>query len=161
VLLSNLSSLRLDPRLRHETPGWARPAEWLYVDQKWGLFSPDPPIYDGWYVFLGVQQDGREVDPFWNGSVSFAKPPVVSETMNIRWREFFYRLQRDKRDPRWRGFGAWLCRRWNETHDGPERLDRAYAYYVEETTNRPASKQDGTLTLMVHACDAQVGPRSQ
>jgi hypothetical protein len=153
VLLSNLSSLRRDPLVHRPTPAWARPAEWLYVDQVWGLFAPDPPIYDGWYAFLGVQADGRRVDPFWNRTeASFAKPPVVSETMGIRWREFFFRLQRDKRDPRWGWFGSWLCRRWNEAHHGPQRLDRAYVYYFEETTGRPG-KQDGSLTLLIHTCE--------
>lgn len=152
VLLSNLASLRHDPLAPRATNAWERPAEWISVDQLWGLFSPDPPVYDGWYVFMGVQADGREVDPFWHGAVSFVKPPVVSETMNIRWREFFFRLQRDKRDPRWASFGRWLCRSWNETHTGPEALRRVYAYYVEETTNRPATKVDGTLTVMAMDC---------
>lgn len=152
VLLSNLSSLRRDPLVYVPTPAWARPAEWLYVDQVWGLFAPDPPVYDGWYAFLGVQADGGRVDPFWGGEPSFAKPEVVSETMGIRWREFFFRLQRDKRDPRWKWFGSWLCRRWNETHDGSARLDRAYAYYFEETTGQPW-KQDGSLTLLIQSCE--------
>ena len=154
VLLSNVASVGHDGRVPRDTTLWERPAEILHVDQLWGLFSPDPPLYDGWYVFMGVQADGTEVDPFWHGRVSFAKPPVVSDTMNIRWREFFFRLQRQKDDPRWALFGAWLCRAWNESHAGPARLDRTYAYYVEETTNRPASKTDRTLTLMVHACEA-------
>lgn len=152
VLLANFASLGHDGRTTRATKGCERPAELLYVDQLWGLFSPDPPRYDGWYVFMGVTAGGTEVDPFWHGRLSFAKPPVVSDTMNIRWREFFFRLQRDKNDARWALFGAWLCRAWNETHAGPEQLDRAYAYYVEETTNRPATQTDRTLTLMVHAC---------
>lgn len=152
VLASNLASVGHDGRVVRETSPWERPAQLVYVDQLWGLFSPDPPLYDGWYVFMGVQADGTEVDPFWHGAVSFAKPPVVSDTMNIRWREFFFRLQRDKKDPRWKQFGAWLCRAWNETHAGGERLDRAYVYYVEETTNRPPDKADGTLTTMAYEC---------
>jgi Vitamin K-dependent gamma-carboxylase len=155
VLLANFASLRVDPLTPRASRWYERPAEWLYVDQLWGLFSPDPPLYDGWYVFLGVQADGAEVDPFWHGPVSFVKPAVVSDTMNIRWREFFFRLQRDKNDPHWSLFGDWLCRAWNETHAGPERLDRAYVYYVEETTNRPANVADRTLTTMVHGCQAE------
>lgn len=156
VLLSNLSTLQRDPRVPYETPAWARPAEWLYVDQLWALFAPDPPRYDGWYAFLGVQADGAQVDPFWNrpwrGPDALAKPEVVSETMNVRWREFFFALQRDARDPRWTSFGRWLCRRWNETHAGPERLDRAYVYFVEETTGG-GPRPDRILTLLVHACE--------
>jgi hypothetical protein len=152
VLLSNLASLRRDPLEPRASTFYERPAEWLYVDQLWGLFAPDPPLHDGWYVFLGVQADGTQVDPFWHGSVSFVKPPVVSNTMDVRWREFFLRLQRDASDQRWSLFGDWLCRAWNETHGGPARLERAYAYFVEETTNRPAGVEDRTLTTMVHEC---------
>jgi hypothetical protein len=156
VLLANFASLRVDPLVPRATRSWELPAQWLYVDQLWGLFSPDPPVYDGWYVVKGIQADGSEVDPFWHRDrVSFAKPAVVSETMNIRWREFFFRLQRDARDPRWASFGRWTCRAWNEGHMGPERLDRVYVYFVEETTRRPAAKVDTTLTPMVHACEAE------
>lgn len=154
VLLANLASLRHDPTTPRADRVWELPAQWIYVDQLWALFAPDPPIYDGWYVVMGVRADGVQVDPFWRrDEVSFAKPAVPSATMNIRWREYFFRLQRDRRDPRWASFGSWLCRAWNEGHQGPERLDRAYVYFVEETTRRPASKTDSTLTLMAHACD--------
>jgi hypothetical protein len=74
--------------------------------------------------------------------------------MNIRWREFFFRLQRDANDPRWASFGRWLCRAWNERHDGPEHLDRAYVYYVEETTTLPVPRRGNILTLMAHECAA-------
>ena len=44
---------------------WDLPAQLVWIDQLWGLFSPDPAIYDGWYTFMGVQRDGTEVNPFW------------------------------------------------------------------------------------------------
>jgi hypothetical protein len=154
VVLANFAGLRHDPTTPRADRAWELPAQWIYVDQVWGLFAPDPPVYDGWYVVMGVRADGARVDPFWRrDDVSFAKPAVLSATMNIRWREFFFRLQRDRRDPRWASFGSWLCRAWNEDHSGPERLDRAYVYFVEETTGRLASKIDGTLTLMAHECE--------
>jgi len=153
VLLSNLSTVRGGAPADRFPNNWDLPAQLVYIDQLWGLFSPDPAIYDGWYAFMGVQHDAKEVNPFWLGQpVGFEKPPVVSETMNIRWREFFFRLQRDANDPRWASFGRWLCRAWNERHDGPEHLDRAYVYYVEETTTRPVPRRGNILTLMAHEC---------
>ena len=159
VLLSNLAGLRHDPATPRENRLWELPAQWIFVDQLWALFAPDPPIHDGWYVVMGVRVDGARIDPFWRREeVSFAKPAVLSETMNVRWRLFLLRLQRDRRDPRWASFGSWLCRAWNEDHRGPERLDRVYVYFVEETTRPLASKVDGTLTLMAHPCEPTVVP---
>jgi hypothetical protein len=85
---------------------------------------------------------------------SFAKPAVVTETMNVRWREFFFRLQRDRQDPRWRSFGRWLCRAWNEGHRGDQALQRTYVYFVEETTRGGRPEGDRTLTLLAHDCEA-------
>lgn len=156
VLLSNLSTVRGGALAERFPKNWDLPAQLVYIDQLWGLFSPDPPVYDGWYAFMGVQRDAKEVNPFWpDRPAGFEKPPVVSETMNIRWREFFFRLQRDEKDPRWALLGRWLCRAWNERHDGPERLDRAYVYYVEETTKRPAPQRGNILTLMAHECEVR------
>jgi hypothetical protein len=153
VLASNASTVRGGALGAGLPQGWDLPAQLFYLDQVWGLFSPDPAIYDGWYVILGIQRDGEEVSPFWRDRpVSFEKPPVVTETMNIRWREFFFRLQQDARDPRWRSFGRWLCRAWNERHTGAAQLDRAYVYYVEETTGASGPRRERTLTLMAHDC---------
>jgi hypothetical protein len=162
VVLSNLSTVRDGALARLFPTGWDLPAQALWIDQLWGLFSPDPPRYDGWYVSKGVLADGRELDlhdP--ERPLSFEKPRVVSETMNIRWREFFFRLQRDRDDPRWQLYGRWLCRAWNERHTGPERLERALVYFVQETTpesGEPPRRGD-ILTLLAHECsDAVAAP---
>jgi hypothetical protein len=158
VVLSNLSTARGAALSRSFPPGWDLPAQAVWLDQLWGLFSPDPPRHDGWYVIRGVRADGREVDLLEpERPPSFDKPPVVSETQNIRWREFFFRLQRDREDPRWAPYGRWLCRAWNETHAGPERLERAFVYFVEETTpeSGEAPRRGDILTLLAHDCAAE------
>lgn len=156
VLLSNLSTVRGGALAAYFPKNWDLPAQLVWIDQLWGLFSPDPPIYDGWYAFMGVQRDGTEVNPFWRGApVGFEKPPVVADTMNIRWREFFFRLQRDAKDPRWPAFGRWLCRAWNEDHTGPAHLERAYVYFVEETTVKPAPQRGAILTVLAQECAAE------
>lgn len=153
VLAVNLSTVRW-----HDPTGWLPwwwdlPAQALNLDQRWILFSPDPPLYDGWYVVKGVLLDGREVNLLEPASaLSFEKPAVVSDTANIRWREFFFRLQRNREDPRWGSYGRWLCRAWNETHAGSERLDRAYVYFREETTTSGGPVRGSLLTLMAHDC---------
>jgi hypothetical protein len=153
VLLSNLSTVRSGALAAAFPKNWDLPAQLVWIDQLWGLFSPDPPVYDGWYAFMGVQRDGIEVNPFWRGApVSFEKPPVVTETMNIRWRELLFRLQHDPRDPRWPPFGRWLCRAWNEDHSGPAQLDRVYVYFVEETTVRPMPQRGAIRAVLAQDC---------
>lgn len=160
VLASNVSTLRMDPHDHIHTPSpwWDLPARVVHVDQRWGLFAPDPPIYDGWYVMKGRLADGREVnllEP--DRPVGFEKPAVVSETMNIRWREYFFRLEVEASDPRWMLYGDWLCRAWNERHIGGERLARAYVYYVRETTRASGPVREGIETLLAHDCASVPG----
>ena len=157
VIASNASTLRGGKLAARLPQNWDLPAQIFYLDQVWGLFSPDPPVHDGWYVFLGVQRDGREVNPFQpERPPSFAKPPVVSATMGVRWREFFFHLQRDAGDPRWLWFGRWLCRAWNEQRGAEQQLQRTYVYFVEETTRSRGYGPEGdrTRTLLAHDCEA-------
>jgi hypothetical protein len=156
VIASNLSTVRGDAVVLNHSPpsAWDLPARLIRIDQRWGLFAPDPPIHDGWYAMKGVRADGQEVDlldptkPF-----SFGKPPVVSETMNIRWREYLFRLELEARDPRWVPYGRWLCRSFDESRAGGTRLARAYVYYVQERTTAGAPVPEGILTLLAHACE--------
>lgn len=160
VLASNLGTLRIDPHahIHAEPPIWELPARILRIDQRWGLFGPDPPVHDGWYVMKGVLADGREVNLLEPGRpAGFEKPPVVSETLNIRWREYFFRLELEAADPRWALYGDWLCRAWNEGHEGGERLGRAYVYYVQELTRPSGPVREGVLTLLAHDCPAVPG----
>lgn len=164
VLASNLGTLRMDyqEHVHGTPPAWELPARIARIDQRWGLFSPDPPIHDGWYVMTGVLADGREVnllEP--ERPAGFAKPPVVSETMNIRWREYFFRIQLEAADLRWLFYGEWLCRSWNADHAGAERLQRAAVYYVQERTTPSGPEREGILTLLHHECpDATAGGSS-
>ncbi len=156
VVSSNLSALQIRPGDFGSVrgPWWELPARILHIDQRWGLFAPDPPVHDGWYVIKGVLQNDDEVNLLDPGAkVRFEKPPVVSETMNIRWREYFFRLELDRGDPRWTLYGRWLCRAWDERHGGAQRLARAYVYYVEERTSAAGPVREGILTLMAHDCD--------
>lgn len=152
VFLCNLKAL--EPSFLERLPeGWDAPARLLRIDQRWGLLAPDPPVYDGWYVVTGHLENEREVnllEP--ERPAGFDKPELVSATLDIRWREFFFDLQLDRRDPRWRSYGRYRCREWNRAHAGGDRLDRLRVYFVRETTLPTGPEPGEILVLLGYDC---------
>ena len=93
VYLCNWNTLTDRFETRRLSDAWTEPARWLFIDQRWGLFAPNPPHQDGWYAERGELASGERVnllDP--SRPSDLAKPAVVSESLGIRWREFFYVL---------------------------------------------------------------------
>ena len=74
VLLGAASGSRhLPETLRPAHPAWLAELESsLVVSQNWGLFAPEAPTEEGFFVIVGHTADGRELDPFRGG------PPMRS-----------------------------------------------------------------------------------
>jgi len=153
VVFCNLNTVRLPLLEMRFDRRWIEPALWLRLDQRWGLFAPNPPVNDGWYVVLGRLADGRDVnllDP--ERPAGFEKPVPVSTSMTLHLRYFLIALELNPDDPRWAGYGAYLCRAWNEGHAGGDRLVEARIHFVRETTRLPAPARGEIATLHVHPC---------
>jgi hypothetical protein len=136
------------------TPGWV-----LGLHQGWRMFTPGPPHEDGWYVMPGLLESGRELDAWTGELATYAKPRLVSEVMrNPRWRKLLANLW----DPDYEGarplFTAYLCRAWNEQHEGPEHLLGFQLVYVSESWSPEHGESEPQRNLLViQPCPPAVG----
>lgn len=88
-------------------------------DKSWSMFAPAPPGDDGWYVFAGRLDAGRQVDARTGGSLSRDRPPDVDETYpNNRWQALLYRLRDSPEAHLQRPLAEYHCRRFDRDHAG-------------------------------------------
>lgn len=108
------------------------------LNQRWAMFARFPYTDDGWYVISGVLLNGKRVD-LWNGGLSSeARPADVAATYrDERWRAYLLRLWvRDFSQYRVY-FGRYLCRTWNDRHQGTARVDQVQIDFMLEPTPPP------------------------
>ena len=130
--------------------------------QTWRMFSPEPPLDDGWYVMLGTLRSGREVD-LWSGrSPDPSKPASVSGSQrNARWIKYLENLRQPVHVHHRRLFGNYLCRDWNRLHQGGETLERLSLFVFLELTVPPDRElEPQSLLIWSQGCE-QVDRRSR
>jgi len=119
----------------------------LSLAQHWGLFAPFPRTVDGYFVVVGRQKDGTQVDILRKSQkVSWEKPDDVSESYeSFRWRLFFSSMRRPSRKGLLPLYANYVCRTWNKEH--PENpVLKVDVYFMARTTlaeggHTPAKKQ--------------------
>ena len=108
--------------------------ERLRLDQSWSMFSPDPPIDDGWLVFEGTLVDGRQVDlrsP--ENGLSWKKPEDVSSSfLGDRWKAYLLNLV--QRGLSWRSMAEFLVAEWDESHSPEQKIVALRITYMKEPT---------------------------
>ena len=125
------------------------------LDQTWEMFAPFPAKDDGWYVIPGRLKNGRQIDLQRGGQeINWEKPKYIALTIkNHRWRKFFELLK--KRDYLVPGYASYLCRNWNRSHAGNERLEELEIVFLLEWT-RPNFEyfEPRKLSLLKYRCAA-------
>jgi hypothetical protein len=119
--------------------------EVLRLDQRWNLFAPRPMTDDGWYVVPGALESGDLVDLFRDGTPvrlgeldERSKPDDVSaELGGYRWRKYLQNLRLSRHRRHRALYAAYLCREWNRSHQGGERVAALQLVYVRERTPPP------------------------
>ncbi|MEZ4814508.1 MAG: hypothetical protein R3A80_04790 [Bdellovibrionota bacterium] len=124
-------------------------AQWLHIDQYWGMFAPYPLKDSGWYEF-GVE--------LWSGEYLYA---FVDDTMEEQWDEDKERPKAGYKyyvDQRWRKYlinlwnkknakfrpalASYLCRKWNEEYEAPSekavKIDLEFTLYQNKEYLMPA-----------------------
>lgn len=115
----------------------ARPLlNFIRLDQHWGLFAPYPRTTDGYYVVLGTQRNGRQIDYLRPDlRVTWEKPADVSGSYEtFRWRKYFRNIRRPGKRPHLRLYSQYVCRDWNETHSGDDALQGVEIYFMARKT---------------------------
>ncbi len=128
------------------TPGFVRFARLeaklitlAQLNQTWRLFAPEPSRNDGWYVMEGVTKQGKRVD-LWKGegAPEPGKPTDFgAHYRNSQWLKYLNNLQADRFGSYRPFLGRYLCRKWNDRHQGAEQVDSLRITYMEELTPPP------------------------
>ena len=108
----------------------------LRLDQRWHMFS-SPPRWSQWFVIAGTKENGDQVDAFNGGPVSYEKPELISATFpNQRWRKYFNNISRRDARAHHPHLAAYVCRRWNDDHDGADRIVSVKLVRMRQSTPR-------------------------
>lgn len=136
----------------------------LRLDQRWEMFAPYPLRDDGWWVIPGKLANGKEVD-VWTGesTVDFSKPPLVADEFETyRWRKYMRNIWTKDYKKLRLYYAKYLCRSWNATHTGSERLRTFQIVYVKELTPPPGGEwKTERVQIWNHNCTSTVDSKEQ
>lgn len=106
------------------------------VNQKWGMFAPNPSRSDGWYVVQGRFSDGSELDLHTGLPVSWEKPKAISSAYaNHRWRKYFNNFHRKSKSKFRSHYGKYLANQWKDKLEGKSvHLETFEIFFIEEKT---------------------------
>jgi hypothetical protein len=136
------------PVLKEYSPAWLDGVcAALRIDERWTMFAPDVPQSSGWCVADATLRSGREVDlRRGGGPVSWERPVTISETYEtVEWANYFVYLQ-GERYARFRPYyAAFICRKWNESHDQAGQIKVLNLYFMRENTPPPGGTVERPL----------------
>ena len=90
----------------------------LRIDQFFFMFAPAPVREDGWYVVPGRLADGRAVDAFRGGPLTWDRPASIADSyINRRWRRYLWIVTEARSAAHRKYFASYVCREWERTHD--------------------------------------------
>jgi predicted DCC family thiol-disulfide oxidoreductase YuxK len=106
----------------------------LNLYQPWVMFIQTSPARS-WYVARGITKSGRVVDVYRDsdGEPSLLAPKHTAEggwDPNYRWRKFVTNLWYPSLSQITPSYTAYLCRKWNETHQEADQLEKITVVYV-------------------------------
>ena len=124
-------------------------AQWLHIDQYWGMFAPYPLKDSGWYEFGVRLWDGQYVYTFvddkmeseWNQDKGRPEN-TYHYYVDQRWKKYLVNLW-DKSNAKYRPLlAAYLCRKWNRENVIPSdkalKLDMVFTLYQNVEYLKPA-----------------------
>lgn len=121
---------------------WLKVGKFLHINQAWNMFSR-PLKDDGWYIAEGVLLSGNSVDLLREGApVNWRKPErIYSLYKNDRWRKYMMNLWWKSHYRHRKFFTQYLCRQWNATHKGLDKLVTVNLYYNLQKTQLDLTKK--------------------
>ncbi len=130
------------------------------LDQYWGMFSPEPPRDDGWYVIHGYLNDGTPVDVLRNKEgVSWDKPTLISSEQHrdSRWSQFLDTLRGPGQSVVCMSYGKYICRQWNWFQSPPlpepkKLANFTISFMLERTLPDYKTEPVQQLILWNHLC---------
>lgn len=116
------------------------PINALRLNQYWGMFSPEIMKNDGWLVYYGIDEQGRQWDLRTNKDyVDFSKPAhIVSMYKTDRWRKLAENMANESFTFLRPMYGKYMLDTWNKEH--PEKKLVTLNMYYMEKINLPDYK---------------------
>lgn len=137
IIFWNLSHLE---QLKIKKPDWLWPVmSMTETYQKWSMFAPYPRKDDGWYIMEGTLFNGEKVD-IWSkdNKLNYDKPESVSATYrNSLWRKYLTNTWLASYNKHRLYLGRYLCRLWNDKHEGDQRVNTIEIIFMLENTPAP------------------------
>jgi len=109
------------------------PVDIFRWNQYWGMFSPNVIKKDGWFVYYGIDEQGRQWDLQTNSDyVDFKKPEhIVKRYKTDRWRKLAENMANNNFTFLRPLFGKYILDEWNGQH--PEKkIVTLNLYYMEK-----------------------------
>ena len=103
--------------------------------QRWNMFSPHPSKQDGWFLVVGVKDNGTLVNLTDGGSrIDWRRPRDISRTyINQRWRKNFEWVMM-RWDPHARLVSVYMKDAWNASREREEQVNQVLIYFMTEYT---------------------------
>ena len=128
VFLWNVGTVWDEMRVRGM---WSAPAYLLRVDQRWAMFSPQPPSRTRYLVARGETVTGAAIDILNGAAAEQIERRPAGRYDRVRWRNYFgYVVSNGTPELRGR-LAAWLGDGWN-SRVGPDQLTSVRLYSVSE-----------------------------
>jgi len=164
VTYTNIAGIK---ELKIVEPGWVRvPKHMTRLDQRWDMFAPFPLTYSLYPLLEGILRDGSKVNllTFEEGAPVRELPeyqyPVYG---GYRWRKFLGRVHSSSSDNIRSGYGAYLCRRWNQP-GRPRDKELAWSdlRFIRSHTNTTGEpKKQNEVKTWEHWCFAEFSPANR
>ena len=103
------------------------------LDQYWGMFAPTVFKNDGWYVFSGIDSNGKEHDlKHDKDTLDFTKPEHLAKDYKTdRWRKLAENMSMDAYSFLRPQYGNYYLRKWNKQHPD-KKMVTLNLYFMEE-----------------------------
>lgn len=110
----------------------------LALDQSWDMFIP-PGRVTYWFVGVGKQKDGTQVDIFQDGApVNWEKPKRFFK--NEPWRAYLMNLGGRHKEALAPYVGPYFCQEWNQSRSGDKKLNEIEVFLMSQE-NTPLSER--------------------
>lgn len=125
------------------------------LHQKWTMFAPFPAMEDGWVITEGLLKNGEHWDVLNDRPVNFEMPRRMSEMFpNTLWRKYFNNLRLQEYENYRLYFGRYICRLWNDKHEGQQQVDSFKIYFMLDMSKPRGTPKDPLAHEMLwsHGC---------
>lgn len=113
------------------------------IGQYWPLFAPYPMTQGGWYMFVGFNKDGQEINILEKSKPVYERPFSTSNTYkNFRWKKYLINLWGKNYSEHRKNLASYLCNSWNTTHQ--DKIFTLNIYYMLENVLPPENIQHKT-----------------